>query len=215
MTIEESRAVFPTAAISRLRMATDGEGITTLVCAWGCPLRCAYCINQFTWEENTKVDRFTAKELYDAVKLDSLYFEATGGGVTFGGGEPLLYADFFPEFRRLCGKRWKLYAETSLWVPEHNVRVAAQTLDGFIVDIKDTDPTIYRAYTGKDGSVALNNLRLLVSLTDPANIRVRLPLIPAYNNEENRNRSEAVLRSMGIAHVERFPYIIRETKDPV
>ena len=87
-------AVFPTAAISRLRMATDGEGITTLVCAWGCPLRCKYCLNKFTWDENTKVRRYTPQELYDKVRLDSLYFEATGGGVTFGGGEPLLYADF-------------------------------------------------------------------------------------------------------------------------
>lgn len=206
MTTEESRTIFPTAAISRLRMETDGEGVTTLVCAWGCPLRCVYCINKFTWDENTKINRFTPQELYDQVRLDSLYFEATGGGVTFGGGEPLLYADFFPEFRALCGTRWKLYAETSLCVPENNVRTAAQVMDGFIVDIKDTDPDIYRAYTGKDLSTALNNLRLLVSLVDPAKIRVRLPLIPDYNTEENRSRSEAVLREMGIADIDPFTY---------
>ena len=202
--------VFPTAAISRLRMATDGEGITTLVCAWGCPLRCEYCINKFTWDENTKIDRYTPQELYDKVKLDSLYFEATGGGVTFGGGEPLLYAKFFPSFRVLCGTRWKLYAETSLCVPESNVRIAAEVLDGFIVDIKDTDPLIYRAYTGKDGSIALDNLRLLTTLIDPRKIRVRLPLIPGYNTDENRSRSEEILHDMGIVEIERFDYIIKE-----
>ena len=172
MTGIEHSAVFPTAAISRLRMATDGEGITTLVCAWGCPLRCKYCLNKFTWDENTKVRRYTPQELYDKVKLDSLYFEATGGGVTFGGGEPLLYADFFPQFRTFCGTRWKLYAETSLCVPEENMRIAAEVLDGFIVDIKDTDSVIYRAYTGKDICTAIKNLHLLVTLTDPAKIRV-------------------------------------------
>ncbi len=202
--------VFPTAAISRLRMTTDGEGITTLVCAWGCPLRCEYCINKFTWDGNTKTERLTPQELYDKVKLDSLYFEATGGGVTFGGGEPLLYTDFFPYFRDLCDTRWKLYAETSLCVPEENVRIAAEVLDGFIVDIKDTDPAIYRAYTGKDVSTALNNLRLLISLTDPAKIRVRLPLIPGYNTDENRDRSESVLRAMGITDVDRFEYVVRD-----
>ena len=202
-------AVFPTAAISRLRMATDGEGITTLVCAWGCPLRCRYCLNKFTWDESTKVRRYTPQELYDKVRLDSLYFEATGGGVTFGGGEPLLYADFFPEFRTLCGSKWKLYAETSLCVPEKNVRIAAQAMDGFIVDIKDTEPDIYRSYTGQDGSTALNNLRLLVTLVDLAKIRVRLPLIPGYNTEENREGSEAILREMGITDIDKFDYIIR------
>ncbi len=210
MNPEENKTLFPTAAISRLRMTTDGEGITTLVCAWGCPLRCEYCLNKFTWNENTKITRYTPKELYDAVRLDSLYFEATGGGVTFGGGEPLLYADFFPEFRALCGSKWKLYAETSLYVPENNVRTAAQVMDGFIVDIKDTDPDIYRAYTGKDVSAALDNLRLLVTLCDPEKIRVRLPRIPGYNTEKSRDRSEAVLRNIGIRDIEKFDYVMRK-----
>jgi len=209
MTADGNHPIFPTAAISRLRMATDGEGVTTLVCAWGCPLRCTYCLNKFTWDEDTKIERYTPRELYDKVKLDSLYFEATGGGVTFGGGEPMMYADFLPQFRTLCGSRWKLYAETSLCVPEENVRIAAQVLDGFIVDIKDTDPDIYRAYTGQEVWAALDNLRLLVTLTDPAKIRVRLPLIPGYNTEENRNRSEALLRDMGITDIDRFDYVVR------
>ena len=210
MTGRESTPVFPTAAISRLRMATDGEGITTLVCAWGCPLRCKYCLNKFTWNRNTKTDLLTPQELYDKVKLDSLYFEATGGGVTFGGGEPLLYADFFPAFRAVCGTGWKLYAETSLCVPAENVRIATETLDGFIVDIKDTDPAIYRAYTGQDNTSAMENLRLLATFTDPAKIRVRLPLIPGYNTDEDRDRSEERLLRMGIRNTDRFDYVIRK-----
>lgn len=200
---------FPVAAISRLRMATDGEGVTTLVCAWGCPLRCAYCINPCTWDETTKIARLTPQELYDKVKLDALYFEATGGGITFGGGEPLLYADFFPAFRTLCGTKWKLYAETSLCVPEENLRTAVEAMDGFIVDIKDTNPDIYRAYTGHDISPAIDNLRLLAALADPRKIRVRLPLIRNYNTDGNRDRSEGILRKMGITDIDRFTYTIR------
>ncbi len=200
---------FPVTAISRLRMATDGAGVTTLVCAWGCPLRCAYCINKFTWDEQTKVERLTAEALYDRVRLDSLYFEATGGGITFGGGEPLLYADFFPEFRRLCGTKWKLYAETCLSVPREKLVTAAGVMDGFIVDIKDTDEDVYRAYTGREGTVAMENLRLLTHIADPSKIRVRLPLIKSYNTDAHRDRSEALLRDMGITDIERFTYIIR------
>lgn len=200
---------FPMAAMSRLRMATDGDGVTTLVCAWGCPLRCDYCLNKFTWDEKTKAERLTAEELFNKVKLDSLYFQATGGGVTFGGGEPLLYADFFPEFRKFCGSSWKLIAETSLAVPRENLLTAIQALDGFIVDIKDTDPEVYRTYTGMDNTTALDNLRLLLTLTDPKKVKVRLPLIPDYNTESHRDRSEALLREMGAVNIERFTYIIR------
>lgn len=200
---------FPLAAMSRLRMATDGDGVTTLVCAWGCPLRCTYCLNKFTWDDQTKVERLTAEELYRKVKLDSLYFEATGGGITFGGGEPLLYADFFPVFRRVCGSKWKLTAETSLAVPRENVLLASGTLDSFIVDIKDTAPDVYHAYTGIDNAAVLENLRLLLTLTDPKKVRVRLPLIPEYNTDEHRSRSETILREMGVINIERFTYIIR------
>jgi len=200
---------FPMAAMSRLRMATDGDGVTTLVCAWDCPLRCAYCINKFTWDENTKRENLTPEELYDRVKLDSLYFEATGGGITFGGGEPLLYADFFPEFRKLCGSSWKLLAETSLAVPREKLLTAMGALDGFIVDIKDTDPQVYRSYTGMDNTLAMENLRLLLTMIDPRKIRIRLPLIQDYNTEEHRDRSEALLRGMGAVNIERFTYIIR------
>ena len=200
---------FPLSAMSRLRMATDGDGVTTLVCAWGCPLRCGYCLNKFTWDEDTKVERLTAEALYNRVKLDSLYFQATGGGVTFGGGEPLLYADFFPEFRRLCGTKWKLNSETSLAVPRENVILAAEALDSFIVDVKDTDPAVYQAYTGRDNTEVLENLRLLLTLAGPERIRIRLPLIPEYNTEEHRDRSEAILRDMGVHNIERFTYVIR------
>ena len=120
-----------------------------------------------------------------------------------------MYADFFPAFRRVCGTKWKLTAETSLAVSKENLLLAAGTLDSFIVDIKDTDPTVYRAYTGTDNTEVLENLRLLLTLADPKKIRVRLPLIPEYNTEKHRDRSETVLREMGVLNIERFTYIIR------
>ena len=83
----------PVITFARLRMQVDGPGITTLVCFHGCPLRCHWCLNPFSFDPDTKRTPMTAQMLYDQVKLDELYFLSTGGGVTFGGGEPLLYAE--------------------------------------------------------------------------------------------------------------------------
>lgn len=196
----------PVVAISRLRMAVDGQGVTTLVCFHGCPLRCKWCINPFTWAEETARKTMTAQMLYDRVKADDLYFLATGGGVTFGGGEPLLQSEFIREFRMLCGDGWHLCAETSLWVPWEHVEAAAQCVDMFYVDCKDTNPEIYRAYTGKDNTRMLENLKGLLSLVGPQRITVRLPLIPGYNTEEDRQKSRQLLTQMGITRFDLFTY---------
>lgn len=85
----------PFFAISRLRMGTDGKCITTLVTFMGCPLHCAYCINDQCHGEVYERDGITPvqvslllspQELYDLVKIDNIYFQATGGGICFGGG---------------------------------------------------------------------------------------------------------------------------------
>ena len=86
--------------IARHRMAVDGEGVTTLVAFHGCPLRCKYCLNPQSITNDTMCMERTVEELIDEVRIDQLYFLATGGGVTFGGGEPLLQLDFVTE---LCG----------------------------------------------------------------------------------------------------------------
>ena len=196
----------PVIACSRLRMQTDGQGITTLVCFHGCPLRCRYCINKFSFDPETRRVLLTAREIYDRVKQDALYFLATGGGGTFGGGEPLLYAAVLAAFREICGPDWHLCAETSLSVPWENVETAAGCIDHFYVDCKDTDPDIYRSYTGQDNALMLANLRRLVDLVGPERIMVRLPLIPEFNTDADREKSERRLREMGLQHFDRFTY---------
>ena len=76
--------------ISRHRIGVDGPGVTTLVAFHGCTLSCKYCLNPKSIDPKVKGKRYTPSQLYDEIKKDNLYFLATGGGVTFGGGEPLL-----------------------------------------------------------------------------------------------------------------------------
>lgn len=196
----------PVIACSRLRMKSDGQGVTTLVCFHGCPLRCKYCINPFSFDPDTKHKIFTPEDLFNEVKIDELYFLATGGGVTFGGGEPLLYADFIKEFRKVCGDAWHLCAETSLNVPWKNVKTAAGCIDMFYIDCKDTNPDIYKQYTGKDNGMMLENLERLVEIVGSDRIVVRLPLIPRYNTEADREKSKMILEKMGIKQYDFFTY---------
>ena len=152
---------------------------------------------------------YTPEMLFEEVKIDQLYFLATHGGVTFGGGEPLLQVEFIKAFRKLCGLQWQVLVETSLNVPFENVQTIDPILDGYIVDIKDMNPEIYQGYTGKDNSVVLANLEWLLKQGDTNRIMVRVPHIPEFNTDEDVAKSIERLTAMGVKNIDEFNYIIR------
>lgn len=194
--------------IGRHRLTVDGEGVTTLVAFTGCPLRCKYCLNKQSWElERGRL--YTPELLFEEVKIDQLYFLATHGGVTFGGGEPLQQEEFIKQFRELCGPQWQLLAETSFNVPFENVQALDAVLDGYIIDIKDMNPEIYKAYTGKDNAIVLANLEWLLKSGDPNRIVMRVPHIPEFNTDEDVAKSMERLKAMGVKNIDEFNYIIR------
>ena len=199
---------FPLLALSRLRMGTDGKGVTTLVAGAGCPLSCRYCINRRLLKEAPQKS-VTAEELLESVRIDDLYFRATGGGVTFGGGESLLHAEFICRFRDLCPPEWRIAAETSLAVPREHLLAAISAVDEFIVDCKDTDPDIYRRYTGGDVRLMKDNLEFLLASCGAERILVRVPYIPGFNTAEDQARSAEALREMGVMRLELFEYVVR------
>ena len=194
--------------IGRHRLMTDGEGVTTLVTFNGCPLRCKYCLNKTSWDMDKGRD-YTPELLFEEVKIDQLYFLATHGGITFGGGEPLLQKEFIKEFRALCGSQWQIVVESCLNVPFEIVEEMDAILDGYIVDIKDVNPEIYLAYTGKENILALKNLEWILQHGDPKRIKVRVPHIPDFNTNEDVAKSVECLKTMGVVNIDEFNYIIR------
>lgn len=202
------QTTFPLIGIARHRMGIDGSGITTLVAGAGCPLQCKWCINQKLLQE-APVRHVTAQQLLELVKKDDLYYRATGGGITFGGGESLLHADFIRAFRQICPSEWRISVETSLCVPETLVAAAADAADAFIVDCKDMNAEIYKRYTGGDPSLMMNNLRYLLERTGPEHILVRVPLIPEYNTETDQEVSRKILLEMGVKNLDLFKYVCR------
>ena len=198
----------PFIAVNRHRFATDGEGVTTLVAFHGCPLRCRYCLNPQCLQVNGVWRRLTPGELYSEVEIDDLYFIATGGGICFGGGEPLLYPDFIRTFSKIMNPEWKLTVETSINVPLENIKTIAALVQMWYIDIKDFSPTIYNAYTGKDNTQVIRNLVWLAANGYADKVILRLPLIPDYNTEEDRLLSQQRLEALGFAHFDKFTYLV-------
>lgn len=192
--------------ISRHRLTTDGEGVTTLVAFHGCPLRCKYCLNPQSFAQEGVWKQYDCEQLYEEVKIDELYFLATHGGVTFGGGEPALQSNFISEFRRLCGTGWKITIETSLNVPQEDIERLLPVVDCYIVDIKDMNNDRYETYTGKNNTRVIENLRWLVAQGKAEQIIVRVPHIPSYNTETDIENSIHQLKEIGLSDFDRFTY---------
>lgn len=205
----QSEITAPFIAINRHRLTTDGEGVTTLVGFHGCPLHCEYCLNAQCLQADGVWCRLTPGELYSEVEIDDLYFVATGGGICFGGGEPLLRSDFIKAFAEIMNPEWKLTIETSLNVPLENVKAIASLVQMWYVDIKEMNPDIYKAYGCKENKQVVSNLQWLAANGYADKVIIRLPLIPEYNTDEDRQRSQQQLEEMGFTNFDKFNYIVR------
>jgi pyruvate formate lyase activating enzyme len=208
----------PIFGISRLRMGTDGPGITTLVTFMGCPLQCKYCLNDFchkpVFETNGKtpskgVSVITPQDLYDKVKIDNLYFGMTGGGICFGGGEPALQWRFIRSFRKICGREWKITLETCLHYNEYIIKELSKIVDLWIVDIKSMEPIIFEEYTGVKVAPLFNRLKFLRDIVGEEKVVIKIPFIPEYKDEHSVKWELSKIKAMGFTHIEQIEYIKR------
>ena len=199
----------PVIGISRHRLSVDGEGVTTLVAFHGCPLRCRYCLNPQCLRPDGVLREVTTDELAEELAVDNLYFLATGGGVTFGGGEPCLRSAFIEELVSLIDSRWCINIETSLNVDRRHLERLLPLVHQWIVDIKDVNPIIYLQYTGQDNALVIDNLSWLLShngMTD--RLTIRLPHIPNHNTDADVQASRFRMEEMGVRHFDEFDYIL-------
>ncbi len=197
--------------VSRLRMGTDGNGVSTLVTFFDCPLHCKYCINDICHEiEYGEVPRavYTPEELIRTLEKDDIYYRMSGGGVVFGGGEPLLQSAFIHEVCQIMPSGWKRGIETSLNVSWHYVEPIISDIDEWIIDIKDMNREIYKKYTGKDNENVINNMIRLRKLIDKSKFRIRVPKIPGFNDNDNINNSVERVRNLLHVEAESFDYMV-------
>ncbi|WP_311550527.1 radical SAM protein [Prevotella aurantiaca] len=199
----------PIIGINRHRLTTDGDGVTTLVAFHGCPLHCKYCLNPQCLLPDGVLRTITPSELYSEVEIDDLYFMATGGGICFGGGEPLLRSKFIVEFAKIMNPEWNIVLETSLNVPLEQLKIVAPLVNEFVVDVKDMDEPIYKAYTMQNNNMVVSNLKWLAENRYTDKTIVRLPLIPYYNTDSTQEKSRKQLERMGFYRFDIFEYIVK------
>ncbi len=196
--------------VDRLRMGTDGKGVSTLVSLFGCPLNCAYCINSHCHETRQGTERHvlvTPEELVREISRDGIYYMMSGGGIVFGGGEPLMQPEFIHEVCKLINPGWQVRIETSLNVPWQSIHLLLQDVDEWIIDIKDMNDVIYEKYTGAHNMVVKANLCELRRYVDSSRLHIRIPRIEGYNSEKDVDRSFEEVRGMLQVEPEVFDYI--------
>ncbi len=197
--------------ISRLRTGTDGQGITTLVTFYDCPLKCKYCINDKCHYGKETLTEYKPEELVALVRIDDIYFRMSGGGITFGGGEPLLHAKFIERFARMAPKEWRIRMETSLNITWKAIELLIPYVDQWIIDIKDMNDEIYKNYTGNSNAMVKSNLKKLTDRVPANHLYLRFPNIPGYNTPKDVERSLLEVKNIDCIK-EVFDYVYVDTE---
>lgn len=187
----------------------DGPGIRTTVFFKGCPLNCLWCHNpesrnpeaeiflkenrvgekQFMTEEIIGKE-YSVERLMNEIEKDQIFFEESGGGVTFSGGEPLLQINFLEEIlKEAKSKGIHSAIDTCGFVASDSFKKILNLADLFLFDLKVINTEKHKEYTGVSNDVILENLKILSNYN--SKIFVRFPVIPGYNDDAT-NISEMI-----------------------
>ncbi len=124
---------------------------------------------------------YTVDEAFNEVIKDLSYYENSGGGVTFSGGECMLQIDFLVEILKKCKENGIHTAvDTAGHIPWDNFEKIMPFTDLFLYDIKLMDCALHKRYTGVENTLILKNLSKL--LKNGANVWVRVPVIGGIND---------------------------------
>lgn len=160
----------------------DGPGIRMVVFLQGCHLRCKYCQNPDTWDPGSKeASSCSAGEVLALLDRGLGYYRASGGGLTFSGGEPLLQHGFVREVFKQC-KLDDIHTalDTSLYVTSDRINDVLPYTDLFLADIKHVDTAQSRSLTGQSNYLNLSNLKAINE--SGASIWVRYVVVPGYTD---------------------------------
>ncbi len=170
--------------------AVDGIGLRLCIFLSGCPLHCAYCHNP---ECHSAEISYENEEILHRARRMKPYFQASGGGITFSGGEPLLQADAIVSLSAgLHAEGIGYTLDSSGCLPPVGViREAIDLADMVICDLKFPDEMRYQALTGGNLSDVLRTLRYLRDTGKKT--WVRTVILPGINDQEEDLRAYAEL----------------------
>jgi|WetSurMetagenome_2_1015567.scaffolds.fasta_scaffold01371_3 pyruvate formate lyase activating enzyme len=188
----------------------DGPGIRTTVFFKGCPLDCAWCHNPESRspEVSGAAGReVSVDEVLSAAERDRPFYETSGGGVTFSGGEPLAQPEFLLACLLACRAEGLPTAlDTCGFAPEGVLLAAAALSDVVLYDLKALDDRVHVQATGVSNVSILENLEALAR--SGASIWLRMPIVPTVNDGAlDMVRAAALARDLpGVERVCLLPY---------
>lgn len=150
---------------------------------------------------------YTVDEVVNIVLKDRAYYEKSGGGATFSGGECMLQIDFLANaLRKLKEKGIDTAVDTAGNVPWEYFEKILPFVDTFLYDIKCVYEPLHIEGTGVSSKTAVTNLIKLVR-NFYGKIRVRVPVIEGFNaTDTEMERISGLLKGLGIFDVELLPY---------
>jgi len=204
----------------------DGPGIRTTVFFKGCPLRCWWCHNpesQAKHEEVVIRERsldgrayrteevsgrwVEASEVMREIEKDGIYYDQSGGGITFSGGEPLMQPEFLLELLRLAKERgYHTALDTCGHVSETVLEQVMNHVDLFLYDLKLVDSEDHLKYTGVTNEKVLKNLMFLSEMGKKVDIRI--PVIPGITDTQKNVVAlrDLLLELNGLEQIDLLPY---------
>jgi pyruvate formate lyase activating enzyme len=149
----------------------------------------------------------SVSEVLSEIKQDILFYDQSGGGVTFSGGEPLMQPEFLLDLLEACGRLGLQRAVDTTGYAQSSVLLeTAKQTDLFLYDLKHMDADKHKEYTGVSNELILANLELLAR--QGAKIRIRVPVIPGLNDDAKNLQAlkKFILTLPGVREVHLLPY---------
>jgi pyruvate formate lyase activating enzyme len=141
------------------------------------------------------------------VKKDTIFYDQSGGGVTFSGGEPLMQPGFLLALLAACrAEGIRTAVDTTCDAEPQIVQAVAEVADLFLCDIKHMNNGLHRQYTGVDNERILGNIRMLPGVAKE--IYIRIPIIPGFNDSrDNIEQTAQFVQSLRtVRRVDILPY---------
>ena len=149
----------------------------------------------------------TVDEVMAQLRQDRIFYDDSGGGVTFSGGEPLMQPAFLREMLEACRRDGLHTAVDTCGAADVRVLTdLARRADLFLYDVKTMDPQLHRQATGASNAIILHNLRALSRAG--ASIWIRVPVVPGWNDAPDQLLATArfVASLTGVRQVNLLPY---------
>jgi pyruvate formate lyase activating enzyme len=148
----------------------------------------------------------SVSDMLKQLLADQVFYEQSGGGVTFSGGEPMTHINMLEPLAAECKRRGlHVCIDTCGHAPAESFRRILPHTDLFLFDLKHMDPVLHHQYTGHDNRLILDNLRRLSDAA--ANIFLRLPLIEGINADDaNISATLAFAKTIRVCQLNLLPY---------